>query len=158
MATPIMAEVMGGKRISSPAECGLLVSLGIFPFIIMRMSNMEANLAGRISLRGYIGFCPISRARSFGQESWCSPCNKTFILLPSVGNMLVCVAWRCSASAMEVHLARRARVLGESREDVSCLMEETQLICLPWTWSINILSMLSLHRQCCGGYGDRPRL
>lgn len=46
-------------------------------------------------------------------------------LLPNVGNMLVCVAWRCSASAMEVHLARRARVLGEIREDVSCLIEET---------------------------------
>ncbi|OJZ80831.1 hypothetical protein ASPFODRAFT_392586 [Aspergillus luchuensis CBS 106.47] len=80
------------------------------------------------------------------------------VLLPSVGNMLVCVARRCSASAMEAHLAWRARVLGESREDVSCLIEETQLICPPWTWSINVLSMLSLYRQCCGGYGHRPRV
>lgn len=86
---------------------------------------MEANLAGRISPRGYIGFCPVSRARSFEHESWCSPCNKMKGLLPNVGNMLVCVAWKCSASAMEVHLARRARVLGETREDVSCLIDET---------------------------------
>lgn len=86
---------------------------------------MEANLAGRISPRDYIGFCLISRARSSGHESWCSPCNKMKVLLPNVGNMLVCVAWRCSASAMEVHLARRARVLGESREDVSRLIEGT---------------------------------
>ena len=116
-----MDKAMETKRISSPAKCGLLVSLRIFPFLLCAGVIWKLTLLEGFPFCGYIGFCPIPRARSSGHESWYSPCNKMKVLLPNVGNMLICVAWRL----MEVNMARRARVLGKSREDVSCLIEGT---------------------------------